>query len=495
MSKDFASHHGVAKARGCAHVAVGSFSRLFPGLDSLPVSEEEAAVLGGPGGLMHDFDGVSPDCDIPSGYIFFSQFVDHDITLDTASKLRGAALAPDDVAKLPNIRSASLDLDCVYGFGPDGSPHIYDAGKPGRIAINPNGHDLARSPGGVALIGDPRNDENMFISQIQLLMQRLHNKLYEERVFQDDPTKPFQRFEAAQEATRFHYQWIVLFDFLKRLCDPEIWRFAAERIVDEGADYPLCYALNAHGALTMPVEFSAAAYRVGHTLVRSVLACNDRNTDIELFDERFGTTGFSALPAELAVDWKWLLPVEPHHRPRMCKAVDPLLADELQNLPVVGSRNPLDRALAFRNILRGNALGLPSGQAVRDALIAKGYPIPTIDLDLSALPGWRKLDALGRAGPPLSEQTPLFYYLLRESEVASDGQRYGPTGSAILMEVFGGMLRLCGTSFLRHPGWTPDPCVARKADGSVRDFDMTRILQDPDHFPFELADVARFVAS
>jgi hypothetical protein len=495
MSTDTTSHHGMAKARGCAHVAVGSFSRLFPDLPSLPVSEEEAAIIGGPGGLMHDFDDASPDCAIPTGYIFFAQFVDHDVTLDTTSPLRGAPRTPAQVAELPNIRSASLDLDCVYGFGPEGSPHIYDPARPGRIARNPNGHDLARSPGGVALIGDPRNDENMFISQIQLLMHRFHDKLFDERVVQNDPAKPFRRFEAAQEAARFHYQWIVLFDFLKWLCDEGVWRFAVEKICDPKAAFPLCYGPDKHGALTMPVEFSAAAYRVGHTLVRSVFAVNDGHTDVQLFDEAFGTNGFSGVPAELAVDWKWLLPVDPHHVPRMSKALDPLLADELQNLPVVPSRNPLDRALAFRNILRGNALGLPSGQAARDALKAKGYPIPDVDLKLDDVPGWKKLAKLHRDGAPLSEQTPLFYYVLREGEIASGGQRFGPTGSAILMEVFGGMLRLCKTSFLMHPGWTPDVCVARKADGSMQDFDLARIKAEADYYPFELADVARFVAS
>jgi hypothetical protein len=500
MTREFSGHHGMAKARGCAHVAVSNFSRMFPKLDSLFLSEEEAAILGGPGGLMHDFDGVSPDCAIPSGYIFFAQFVDHDVTLDATSKLRIADPAdvpgPAAVAKLPNIRSVSLDLDCVYGFGPEGSPHLYDPARPGRLAENPNGHDLARSPGGVALIGDPRNDENMFISQIQLLMHRFHNRLHDERVWQADPTKPFNRFEAAQEETRFHYQWIVLFDFLKRLCDEDVWRFGVERILDASAKFPLVYGPDAHGHLPMPVEFSTSAYRVGHTLVRSVLACNDDHTDIELFDARFGTTGFSGLPAELAVDWKWLLPVDPHHRPRMCKAVDPLLADELQNLPVVGSRNPLDRALAFRNVLRSSSLGVPAGQDVRDALIAAGWPIAVVDLELDKVPGWAKLDAIPRAdGRSLRDATPLFYHLLRESEVASDGQRYGPTGSALLLEVFGGALRLCGTSFLHHPGWTPDACVARKADGSVQAFDMARIVSDPDYYPFELADVARFVAS
>ena len=217
-------HHGMSKAKGCEHVAVSNFSKLFPDLEGVGVSEQEAAILGGPGGIMHDFDGASGDSGIPAGYIFFAQFIDHDVTLDATSKLHGEPLSGEEIADLPNIRSASLDLDCVYGFGPEASPHIYDVDRPGRLALSPNGYDLARSPGGAALIGDPRNDENIFVSQMQLLFHRFHNKLYNERVFQETGSGEFNRFEKAQEAARYHYQWLVLFDFLKRLCDPDVFR-------------------------------------------------------------------------------------------------------------------------------------------------------------------------------------------------------------------------------------------------------------------------------
>ncbi len=494
-------HHGMSKASGCEHVAVGTFSKLFakPGL---AVSEEEAAILGGPGGLMHDFDGKSSDSRIPSGYTFFGQFVDHDITLDTTSDLRqDPPLDAAAVSKLPNIRSASLDLDCVYGFGPEASPHIFDAERPGRLAENPNGFDLARSPGGVALIGDPRNDENIFVSQMQLLFHRFHNKLYNERVREENGGG---RFAEAQKQTRYHYQWLVLFDFLKRLCDREVYKFAAHRLVT--GKKPLIYKPDSHHKLTMPVEFSVAAYRVGHTMVRSEYAANSQNLDIELFDERFGTLGFTTYPEDLVVDWRYLLAVAECVRPRMSKAIDPLLADEIQDLPVVDSNNPNNRALAFRNLLRGNAVGLPSGQDAAAALNAAGYTMvdPTFDLKLDDIPGggWSRLDAVAAGGgpSPLRAQTPLFYYILRESEVASGGQRLGPVGSAILMEVFGGMLAYCGTSFVSsEPKWNPDPCVSKErwksywAEGYKEKFNRKALIDREDYYPFDLADVVRFV--
>jgi hypothetical protein len=502
MKKYSVHHHGMSKAKGCEHVALSRFSKLFtsPGL---AVSEEAAAILGGPGGLMHDFDGKSPDSEIPAGYIFFAQFIDHDITLDTTSSLRQDPPLDVTAQKVPNIRSVSLDLDCVYGFGPEASPHIYDSERPGRLAENPNGYDLARSPGGVALIGDPRNDENIFVSQMQLLFHRFHNKLYNERVREESGG---ERFEEAQKQTRYHYQWLVLFDFLKRLCDREVYKFAAKRFVS--GEKPLIYAPDKHHQLNMPVEFSVAAYRVGHTMVRSVYAANSHNLDIDLFDERFGTLGFSAFPEDLVIDWRYLLDVASSVRPRMSKAIDPLLANEIQDMPrpVVNSNNPNDRALAFRNMLRSNALGLPSGQDAAAALNAAGYTMvdPAFDLKLDDIPGpgWSRLDALATGGgpSPLRTQTPLFYYLLRESEVASAGQRLGPVGSAILMEVFGGILTYCNTGFLNaEPDWNPDPCVSKERwqwlwkEGYKEKFKRKKLIEDDDYYPFDLADVVRFV--
>jgi hypothetical protein len=487
---DFICHHGMAKAKGCTHVAVGKFSRLFPDLKSLALSEEEAAAIGGPGGVMHDFDDTSPDGPIPAGYIFFAQFVDHDITFDTTSDLRGAPKDADAVAKLPNLRSASLDLDAVYGFGPEGSPHLYDPARHDRLAVHENGYDLARSPGGVALIGDPRNDENIFISQLHLMFHRLHNRLHDERVSQTDIAETgWSRFAAAQRETRYHYQWVVLFDFLKRLCDPDIFAFAAPMICDPDAKFPFCYGLDAHHQLPMPVEFSTAAFRVGHTMVRQTYALNADNTDVHLFDERFGTTGFSAVPEHLAIDWRYMLPIDPHLAPRMAKAIDPALADQLHDLPIVGSRNANNRSLAFRNIMRANALGVPSGQAVAEALKAKGYPLDVCDLKLDEVKPWKRVGAvLHKSGTDLAKHTPLFYYLLRESELKSGGRHFGPAGSALLLEVFGGMLKLCADTFVQHPDWRPDVCVA----SGEAPIDKDRAAGDADYFPLTLSDLVRF---
>lgn len=437
---------------------------------------------------MHDMDGRSPDSGIPVGYVFFAQFVDHDVTLDATSPLRvDSPKSPKAVTEIPNIRSASLDLDSVYGFGPEGSPHIYQGEK---LAIHSNGRDLARSPGGAALIGDPRNDENIFIAQLHLMFHRLHNRFYSERAYQKSISEEnWNRFEATQREIRFHYQWVVLYDFLKRICDPTVYAFAVDKLLDSRQKYPLCYKPDAHQKLTMPVEFSTAAYRVGHAMVRNDYAVNEEEQSVELFDERFGTTGFTALPEELVIDWRNMLQLEPHFQPRMAKAIDPLLADELQNLPIVSSNNPNDRALAFRNLMRASALGVPGGQSIAKELEGKGYPISARDLELDKIEAFTRIESTTVKGSTnLRENTPLFYYVLRESQLESNGTHLGPLGSALLLEVFGGMLEYCSETFVKHDGWTPDVCLAKP--GST--FEKKRLIEDQSYYPLELADLVRF---
>lgn len=457
-------HHGVSKGRGCSHIGLGHFGRLFDHLQPLYVSDEALTALGRAGGLM-DTTGRPADSDIPAAYTFFAQFVDHDITLDTRSGLNTDWVQDPD--KLPNMRSASLDLDCVYGFGPEASPHLYD-GSSGKLLTGNDGNpnDLARAKDGTALIGDPRNDENIFVSQLQLMFLRLHNR------FIDDG----MHFEEAQKACRYHYQYIVLHDFLRRVCDPAVYRFAVERL--HRHDFPLKYAPDDHGKLYMPVEFSVAAYRFGHSMVRSKYAANSRFRNIELFDRRFGTNGFSHVPVNLTVDWRYLLDLEPRINFNRSRKIDEKLATELNNLPdpVVADPNPLNKSLAFRNLVRGRSLGLPDGRAVAASLADCGYPVdPCVDLKLSQIGGWRSVPAPVKR--ELAEANPLFFYILRESALCD---RLGPTGSAILLEVFGGMLSYCSTSYLKDPSWSPHPGLA--------------IAHPGDGFSLTLADVARYVS-
>ncbi len=463
--------HGTSKAKGCSHMRLGNFCQLFPKLkswgDDFDIkqqceAEQVAAILGASSGIMHDVNSSSPDSSTPAGYTFFAQFIDHDITLDTTTALHGSPEENHENSPFPNLRSASLDLDCVYGFGPEAMPFMYDQKQPGRMLTGnkKNKNDVPRNRDGRALIGDPRNDENIFVSQMQLLFIRFHNRRMSGR-----------SFEEAQTDVRYHYQWIVLHDFLRRICDAAVFDEVVSGLED--GSYPKRDLRDECGRICMPLEFSVAGFRFGHSLVRSQYSANDEYTVIDLFDERFGTLGFGHVPEELTIDWRFLLPVEHCHDYIKSKKFDHLLADELIRLPdqIVGHlASTNDRSLAFRNLLRAYALKLPSGQSVAKAIKDLGYNVdPSQDLKFDEIPGWKCVDETIRK--KLEKHTPLFFYLMREASVVNDGEKMGPVGSAILLEVFGNMLVHC-KSFLNddeHKNWQPDKCVASNKYLSLSD--------------------------
>ena len=465
--------HGTAPARGCSHLGVNRFTRMFDG----PGAVHDDAVLeklAAPGGLMDGSNEPLQENAVPAGYAFFGQFVDHDVTLDTGSRLDELN---QDPRRLKSVRSVSLDLDCVYGFGMEASPHLFDASRPGYLLLGEGAaqrHDVPRNHQHRALIGDPRNDENLFVSQLQRAFLGFHNKLMD--IHGD--------FEEARRSARLHYQWIVWNDWLRRVTDPTIWAFVNQ--VRSQHRWPFVMRPAADGELEMPVEFSVAAYRFGHSMVRSHYAVNAQHLDVELFDTALGTDGFTSVPAKLAVDWRYLFDGYGDGNTRFGAAIDHRFAAELMALPVrvVGEGTPAHAALPFRNLLRGRSLGLPSGQATARAMCdagyeAAGYPRQAWQqTEFERLPGWADSALSQDDLQALKVSAPLFFYLTAEAALFHRGATLGPLGSAILLEVFGAMLKFCKTDSIWSGGpFTPEPSID---------------IADPD-WGLTLGDVLRFV--
>lgn len=480
--------HGPANLSSFSHLRLGNFSKLFPELstwaDDFGIEKQAEAVqiakkLGGPKGIMHDVNDCSGDSTIPAAYTFFAQFVDHDITLDAGSDLRGTVLTNEEIEQLPNFRSASLDLDSVYGFGPAVSPHLYDSNQQARLLVGSNVDgvenpaDVPRRMTSQALLGDPRNDENLFLSQMHLLFLRFHNR----RIIDLVISRNFDcRFEDVQRDVRYHYQYIVLHDFLKQVCDGAVYNHACEQIEARNRSF-FILTPDEGGRLPMPVEFSGAAYRFGHSMVRSQYPVNQNYPSIEIFDERFGTTGFTQVPPELTVDWQFLLDVNPAQCYVNSKAIDHLLADELIALPipvVMAGSSVNEHALAFRNLLRGYVLGLPSGQRIAQALAGRGYPGIPEDGTLEF--GETLENVCDDCKETLKKHTPLFFYLMHEAGTEGCGNRLGPVGSAILMEVFGAMLLHSETSFLKEKAWKPDASIVADSERGLTLADLVRYV-------------------
>ena len=435
--------HGELPVRGAKRVPLspineGRFGRMFrrlPSMPPLPESElralaeqmREPTAPSSWGGTPENLDNP----DIPAGYTYLGQFIDHDITFDPTSTLQRV----NDPDALIDFRSPRFDLDSIYGSGPIDEPFQYRRGTGGLrmlIGQNQNGDsDLPRNTEGTALIGDPRNDENTIVSQLQLLFLRLHDKFGLE--VEADTTVPVEeRFFETQRRVCWHYQWVVAHDYVRRVIGEETFAALCELDAGRITDIKRRYYEPKKNPY-MPVEFSAAAFRFGHSQVRGIYNLSQLVTERPIFtsgplqNEFQDLRGFRPLPAQWTVDWSLFFAIG-GSAPQPSRLVDAKLAQGLFDLPDGGG------SLALRNLLRGQVLGLPSGQDVAKKL---------------------KLTPLTGAELGAPEPTPLWFYILKESEILG-GRHLGPVGGRIVGEVLLGLLELDPRSWWSiNPTWTP----------------------------------------
>jgi Animal haem peroxidase len=456
-------YHGAAEIRGIdcprsRYYDSGRFGRLFPSLPPLNADRESLAALGAAGGLMDPNDqprpappsAENPDnpVKLPAGFTFLGQFIDHDITFDPTSSLERQV----DPEAVSNFRTPTLELDNVYGAGPGASPHLYQRGDSAKLLIgldtagNPN--DLPRNPEDVALVGDPRNDENLIVSQLHCAFLRFHNKVVA-HVADTTPLAGAELFRRAQRMVRWHYQWVVVHDFLERIAG----RPLVNQLMPAGAT-----ADEVRGNLEfyqwqqrpfIPVEFSVAAYRFGHSMIRFEYEFNDVVPITPIFsdsrDPLANLNGFRRLPDQ----WGFLFDrfFEMGQRdPQKARKIDSRLARPLGTLPRSVART--QRSLAVRNLLRGRAFGLPSGQDVARRMSIT----PLTDAQLG----------IGNVSAEFAGKAPLWFYILKEAE-RGGGRRLGPVGARIVAEVLIGLLAGDPQSFLRQePGFRPQAPFTRR---------------------------------
>ncbi len=426
--------------------------------------EELANALAALGGKSTDNFGV------PSGYTYFGQFVDHDLTFDPTSRLR----RDNDPDALVDYRSPALDLDSLYGSGPMDQPYMYDwKAEPAGLKLLLGGGraedglaatDLPRNAQGRALIGDPRNDENLIVSQLQQLMLRFHNKVVDDLAGSFDDGA--ELFEEAQRRVRWHYQWVVIEDFMPLIAGADLAGEVYKRATGKRPEITRRFYTCTERPF-MPVEFSGAAYRFGHSMIRDDYKINDATPNAPLMVARPGDNGRRLegnrpLPRDLVIEWKHFLPTT-GMRPQASKLIDPSLATALLALPP-------DAALLPRlNLLRGHALRLPSGQSA------------AARIGVAPLTGEELLSTLPELSPALKDKvqrdTPLWLYVLAEAQVRARGGRHlGPVGGCIVAEVLAGMLAADPSSFVNSErAWTPEYA---NADGSFTLTDLVRFVGD-----------------
>ncbi|MBR8833048.1 MAG: hypothetical protein DSM106950_03130 [Stigonema ocellatum SAG 48.90 = DSM 106950] len=446
-------------------------------------------------------DGPDPEENlwVPAGYTYFGQFIDHDLTFDNTSSLNPADAGQQD--RFPtNLRTPRFDLDSLYGDGPDAQPFLY--AEDGASLLFKDSHenqsqtsfeqatqDLLRSPNGRAIIGDKRNDENSIISQIHLAFVRYHNAVVKKLSQEDKELTGTALFNQARDEVRWTYQKLVIEDFLPRIVKAEVFADLKGAITSQERED--LYALyTEHKRKNLPREFVVAAYRFGHSGVRTGYRLN-KETRLTIFPSSNDSTpdddsllGFEPLPKTHVIDdWGRFFPntkpgvfptelrdepadgtPRPEVRLQFAYKIDTTLVDPLGVLPpkvlptsaTVGGLvkevedtirpdhlpdtvgHPPRPSLALLNLLRGNTYKVQGGQAIAHVLRANSFPVKILDpkhlSTRKAVPEVPEKDGaffkFEEIDSTLQTDTPLWFYILAEAQASVvDAIKLDPDGT------------------------------------------------------------------
>ena len=413
---------------------------------------------------------------IPAGFTYLGQFVDHDLTFDKTTVMLGENVSPTDLVQ---ARSPSLDLDSLYGAGPadPASAKFYEADglhlRMGRTIgeggiAGKDGFDLPRGTGTTvrakrrAIIPDPRNDENLAVAQTHLAMIRFHNRVVD--------TLPASvpvaaRFQTARETVTKHYQWMLRTDYLPRISAAG----AVSNVFNSGRK-AFEVGVPATDVPTMPIEFSVAAFRLGHSMIRRAYNWN------RIFDDGFGSLellfeftahsgtlgGNPRLPSTWIADFRRLYDfgeagradlVVPSGKRNRAMRIDTTLVEPLKFLP--GFPFGREANLAFRNLVRARMVRLATGQQMATFLKGKGVNLTRLTkTQIRDGAGGATLDGLTAAQrDAFLRDTPLWFYALREAELNA-GKLKG-VGARIVAETFHRAMEGSQASIVRDSAWRP----------------------------------------
>ncbi|HEY6424313.1 MAG TPA: peroxidase family protein [Pseudonocardiaceae bacterium] len=463
------------------------FSRMFqlPAFaDPRSKAVQDAMIdIGKPGGLLDAKDPLSegpvrlitnPELspgnvdqnvrNMTAGTTFVGQFLDHDITFDSTSRL-GVVTEP---AKTPNTRDPRLNLDSLYGGGPSASPQFYDSADRAKFRIESGGlfEDLPRNPDMTAIIGDPRDDENLIVAGLHAAFLLAHNRTVDFRRAKRLPGDPWF---SSRQTIMHHWQWIVVNEFLPQI----VGRPLVDDILHKGRRW---YRFSNP---TMPVEFQTGTYRFGHSLVRPSYRANLQGDPGG--DPATGAPAFVAFvfdpdgehqadPVDLRggarasrrfIGWQTFFDFggdqTQHVRPN--KLIDTNISTPLFRLPLAAiPSHDGPTALPQRTLLRHLTWSLPSGQRLA---AATGSPVLGSD----------HFPELRQYGIGLEASTPLWYYTLREASVFNNGTHLGPVAGRIVAETIIGILQLDKSSYL-NTGFRPS--LPSQTPGTFRMTDLLR---------------------
>ena len=287
----------------------GRYGRMFD-LPPLEADESRLQQLGVAGGFCDGGD-CEGDAEVEAGWPFFGQYVAHDLTAD-----RSPLRSHSDLGALRNVRSPRANLESVYGGGPIGSPYMYARDDPAKLLLEDG--DLPRNREGLALIGDPRNDVHLFVTELQIAFIGTHNRLVDR--LREDCIPEGALFDEARRVLAWHYQWLIVNDFLPSL--------VGQALVDELQRSGLRF-YRPEGKPFIPVEFADAAYRYGHSQIRQFYQLAEDGPSYPVFPDLIG---FRPLDGR-RLDWALVFDVPGRDPAQRAKRIDGLPPTSLIELP------------------------------------------------------------------------------------------------------------------------------------------------------------------
>jgi hypothetical protein len=423
------------------------YCRLFPPAEQLPDPGQYCETLRILGAAMID-DGkrVSeerPEILVETGYTYFGQLVAHDLTKDVSSIEEAWRTEP---TKLENLQTPRLDLSVLYGHGPIASRELYE--KDGvRLRTGPSGKDgrtfdVCVGREGERILADDRGAENLILRQMTAVFCRLHNFAIEQ--FRPQFANEALLFERARQQTRWQFQYLVVRDYLRTLLDLDVYK----KIFDDGRS-KIKWKI-----FSVPIEFAAAAMRFGHAMVRPNYLFSFGH-EMQLQEVLGRTPERGPISAELEINWGFFFQGAGPASAIVARPIDTRLASPFQKLPpdLIGvpeatcphAQTPPQ--LAVRTLWRGAALKLPSGQTVAHAF--SEAVLSESEMTQNSLGVETRQGAIAREAG-LARETPLWYYILKESEVRHNGNRLGPIGSYLVAETILAALRSDPSSYVHR---------------------------------------------
>lgn len=462
----------------CQDKSSGGFVRLFPELESaefdIRLLEKLAVAM-----QSQSIQGHA----LLAGYTYWGQFIAHDVT-----HLKGSESTSHGVERtvdsLQQLVSPALDLSSVYGDGFFDSSLRVDFST-GKFVLGFSqdsnqslhyGRDLPRDQNKQVLIADPRNDDNLILAQFHLQIMKLHNLMVDEYSSKDPSNSPVSVFEKVRKDLTYYYHEAVLFDFLFQILDRETW----QEIIVKDKNY--IWKPKKSTSLAMPIEFSAAAFRFGHTMIQRSYKLKRGNVKLRKImrlTSRHCLLGNDFLPDDMVIDWDNFFDLSEGDKHRNeARSISPTAILELK----IPGNSPASGPIALKNLLRGIECGLPSGQNVF-RLFKKGYPDMPDSIRPNTLTARQLNPKIGEKRllskwleRKISEETPLWYYLMAEStstrSLSSRG--LGKLGSLIVAETLKNLIQ--GTAKSLLSGSRPNyRCITRTGD-------LTQISRE--HPPF-----------